>query len=526
MENSFLAHIKHPIFLGGVVIVLLIGAAGFIYYRASEKPPQYNYTAAKTGTVVETVNETGAVKAAAEVDMGFQASGQIAHVYTAVGAKVVPGQVLASLANADLAAQLASAQANVQAAQARLDSLKQGTRPEELAIDQTAVDQANLALTNSYSGAAIVLQNAYISMNDAVRKQMGSFFNKAEQADAVLAFQTLDGQGQIDAENGRVLMSTELNSWQAALTLLGPQSDPAVLDQAITTAQKYLTDAQDFLGKVNGVLNAEVGINAADLPAYQTSLTTAQTEVSNSLAAVIGLQQTLASESIAVTQAENNLNLAKAGATADDIAAQSAAVSAAQAAVLNAEAQLGKTLIRAPIAGTVTKMDAKIGANATPSVPLISLISYGKFQVETYLTEADVAEVQPGDQANVTLDAYGTNTIFPATVISVDSAQTITNGIPTYKAVLQFTNDDPRLKADLTANVSIITATHAGVVEVPSSAVIRRGADRFVLVNTGLADPAERQVQIGIQGSDGMVEITSGLAAGDEVVDFGSSTAL
>ncbi|MDE2020953.1 MAG: hypothetical protein KGJ13_11505, partial [Patescibacteria group bacterium] len=125
---------------------------------------------------------------------------------------------------------------------------------------------------------------------------------------------------------------------------------------------------------------------------------------------------------------------------------------------------------------------------------------------------------------SVTLDAYGSGVSFSATVISVDSAQTLINDSPTYKAVLELANDDARIKADLTANVNIVAATHADVLEVPASAIIRRNSDDFVLLNTGAAKPEDRQVQVGIQGIDGMVEIVSGLAPGDKIVDFGGET--
>jgi HlyD family secretion protein len=526
MKNSFLSHIKHPIFLGGIAVVLIISGISFMYYRAIEQPPQYSYVKAKTGTVIETVTETGVVKAASEVDLGFQSSGQIAHVYTTVGAEVGSGQILASLTNADVAAQLATAQANAQAAQAKLDSLKHGTRPEQLAIYQTAVDQANLSLSNSYSGAVTTIQNDYISANDAVRKQMNAFFNNAEQFDLSLTFITSDSQEKINAESARAAIGVELKTWKEAIAPIGLGSDSTTLDRAITDAETHLLNVQKFLSIMNDALTHQVNISATNLPAYQTSITTAQLEISASLSATINLKKELSSEAIAVKQANNNLDLAKAGATADDIAVQNAAVAAAQATVLNAQAQFEKTIIRSPITGVVTKSDAKIGANVSPNVPIISLISKGKFQVETYLSEADVSAIQVGNQATITLDAYGTDTPFSATVISVDSSQTVVAGAPTYKAVLQFTNNDPRLKADLTANVNIVTATHENVVEVPTSAIIRRGTDRFVLINTGASKPEERQVQIGIHGTDGMDEILSGVTTGDQVVNFGNDSAL
>ena len=76
----------------------------------------------------------------------------------------------------------------------------------------------------------------------------------------------------------------------------------------------------------------------------------------------------------------------------------------------------------------------------TPGVPMLSLTNNGGLKIETNVSEADVAKVKDGDTANVTLDAYGTGTIFPATVATIDSAETTVNGTPAYKVTLYFTN--------------------------------------------------------------------------------------
>ena len=68
----------------------------------------------------------------------------------------------------------------------------------------------------------------------------------------------------------------------------------------------------------------------------------------------------------------------------------------------------------------------------------------------------------------MTLDAYGTGTSFPATVTTVDSAETVVNGTPSYMVTLHFTNPDGRIKDGMTGSVHLVTAEHDNVVEVPS----------------------------------------------------------
>ena len=473
MKPSFLSNLKHPIFIGGVVLVLVIGAGSFAYYKISQQPPQYNYVEAKTGTVVQQVTETGTVSAATEADLGFQASGQIAQVYVSVGEHVAAGQVLASLDNADLSAQVASAQADVQA-RAGQAGLAPGRHAAAAARDRP--DRRGPGEPGS--GEHLLRRGNHARECIYQRERRGAQADRSRSSPTrsrripLLTFQVADAQETIDVESARVMMTTVLNAWQVEAAGLNAVTPSSTIDAAIGTSQQYLADVQSFLNKVNNALNGQVGLSATTLASYQTALTTAQTEVGASLSATVGLKQNIASEEAAITQAQNSLNLDEAGATADDIAAQAAAVSAAQAGVLNAQAQLEKTLIRAPIAGTITKSEATIGENASPGTPVISLSSNGLFQVDVYLSDDEVAEVNVGDPAAITLDAYPGIT-FPATVTSVDSAQTVVNGAPAYKAVLQFTQNDPRLRADLTANASITTATHPNVVESrtpPSSA--------------------------------------------------------
>jgi multidrug efflux pump subunit AcrA (membrane-fusion protein) len=79
------------------------------------------------------------------------------------------------------------------------------------------------------------------------------------------------------------------------------------------------------------------------------------------------------------------------------------------------------------------------------------------------------------------------------------------------------------LRAGMTADVTITTAAATGVLAVPAAA-LRGGNDNYtVLVMTGTAAPEARPVTVGLITSS-LVEIKSGLTAGDVVVTGTSST--
>jgi len=71
----------------------------------------------------------------------------------------------------------------------------------------------------------------------------------------------------------------------------------------------------------------------------------------------------------------------------------------------------------------------------------------------------------------------------------------------------------------MTGNVTIAAKEIDNVVEIPSRLVLDGGNDNFVLVESG-AKNMKRQITLGYFGNDGMVEVVSGLSAGDKISDF------
>ena len=144
------------------------------------------------------------------------------------------------------------------------------------------------------------------------------------------------------------------------------------------------------------------------------------------------------------------------------------------------------------------------------------MISTGAFQIESYVPEINIALIAVRDKASVTLDAYGEK-IFPASVVSIDPAETVRDGVSTYRAMLQFDAQNPLIKSGMTANVSITTDTKESALAVPQGLVVYRDGKMFVRV---LVDKStvEREVTLGGVSSLGEVEILSGLKEGDTII--------
>jgi HlyD family secretion protein len=150
-----------------------------------------------------------------------------------------------------------------------------------------------------------------------------------------------------------------------------------------------------------------------------------------------------------------------------------------------------------------------------------SVQSDGQYKIEAFVPEADIAKVSLKDSADVTLDAYGADTHFPATVTLIDPAETVLEGVPTYKVTLQFNLPDARIRSGMTANTDIMTAEADNVVSVPSRAILDdKGAKSVRILNADGITFTTVPVTVGIKGSDGTTQIISGIAAGQKIVTY------
>ncbi len=487
--------IKFILSIAGVIF--LIGAAAIWWYvRTNSMPAISSFTVAR-GNIIGSVDIPGTVSSDNSVDLSFQEAGQIAHVYVAEGNAVVAGQILADLDASSFAAALAQANATLAAAQAKLDGLESGTRPEQLAIYQSAVSNAESALAAS-------IQSAYVAADDAVRNQTDSLFSNPRSNNPVFTV-TVDPQLQINIQSGRLAIESPLTDWYSAL-----QSNVFSLDAISTTANSALKQVKSYLDLIALAVN---DTQTSSLPqSYKTNVLTARAEV------VAAINSLTVAES-ALTNAKGAVTLAEAGASSQDIEIQKAIVLQAQAQADSAQIAVNRTSLQAPFSGVARNITAKVGQVVAPGTPALSLINAIGLKVDAYISETDVFKVVAGNDANVTLDAYGGSTLFGAKVTTIDLAQTQVNGAPAYKVTLYFTNPDPRIRSGMTANVLIRAAEHDNVLKVPSRLVINDANEHFVLVKEGNA-VLRRQVSLGIAGDDGMVEITSGLEVGDQISNF------
>jgi len=262
----------------------------------------------------------------------------------------------------------------------------------------------------------------------------------------------------------------------------------------------------------------------------QTSLDTMKANISLARTNIAGKYATLIAGGQAINAGRSNYNSLKtvadrAVAALNDAKNPPRAVdlAGARAAVAAAQVNYDKTVLKAPFDGTISRQDGELGTLTVPGVPLVSIISNNKYQVEVYIAETDLPKVTIGANAEITLDNLSADQKFPATVIKLDpAASQLSNGTSAYKATLQFVNEDDRLKVGLTVNVKIIGPTKDNVLIIPAHDLVQKNGQYFAMVLNTNKTLEQKAVEVGLKSDNDNLEIVSGLNTGDQIVSFSS----
>ena len=201
-----------------------------------------------------------------------------------------------------------------------------------------------------------------------------------------------------------------------------------------------------------------------------------------------------------------------------------------KAALIN----LNYTNIVSPVDGTVVSRNVTAGQTVAASfqTPTLFLIATDltQMQVDTNVSESDIAGAVQGAGASFTVDAFPGH-VFPGKVAQVRQAPISVQNVITYDVVVTTTNPELLLKPGMTATAKINTAQALNVLRVPSQALrftpagaskapTSRKSDavqRLVWVMKG-AKPVSVSVAVGLD-DDRFAEIKGGeLKLGDRVI--------
>lgn len=487
-----------------VGIIVAIGAVVFFVVTNKKDAVPPNTTTIKRGDVIQEVSVTGRVKSTTAVDLAFEKSGRVAGVYAQVGGRIEAGSLLAEVESS-------SARGSLMEAEARLSELIRGARPEELTVKKAELAKYTQDLDNAYNGIPDILNDAFTKADDSLHTKTTGIFSGFKTSAYKYTFSVCDSQLAGNSESLRQTVEIDFDTWRGEIATFPISPSKIDLTSAINRGSKHLEIVFSILESISRALSLDCTITNTALDTYRTNINTARTNITTALSTVNTKKQTIATLLLTVAKVKDELSLLEAGTASEVINAQ-------EARVLSARGELAKYRITSPIAGVVTKVDIKTGEGASVGKTVFSVISDTSFEIEAYVPEADIAKIKIGDNARITLDAYGSDMPFQGRVTAIDPAETIIDNVPTYKTTLHFTENDPRIKSGMTANIDISTSSRENVLFAPERSIITRGGGKFI--RTVLADGTTNDipVTVGLKGSDGAIEVLSGATEGTAII--------
>jgi multidrug resistance efflux pump len=308
------------------VILLALGAV-YVGYRVYLWRSPYEWS----GTVE-----------ARTISVGSRAGGRVKEIQVHEGDRVIAGQPLVVLEPGDLEAQRLQAQGSLDQAQANLEKLEKGARPEEIEAARARAMTASAALEQTRTGAR--------------REQVNA-------AQARLAAQAVAVEkAQLDA--GR--MHKLLASGAAA---------QAEVDNADTQLKSALATRDALREQLDELLHGS-------------------------------RREELAQAQARALEATASERLVKAGSRVEDIKAAHGQVEAAQGRLDQIKVLIDELTVRAPRAARIEALDLRPGDILAPNATAATLLEEDQLYVRIYVPETLIGHLKVGQEVPIAVDSF------------------------------------------------------------------------------------------------------------------------
>ena len=375
-------------------LVMIIGVLilASVSLSACSAAPTAAAAPATTVTSAETgTTAEGRILPLQSANLSFNIGGQVAEIPVKEGDTVKAGDVIARLKNESLRAAVAEAQAGVDAAKAAQVNY-QRQLPKQI-----AATEAQLKAAQAGQVSASASRNTQAALIDAQSTLAQAQYNQQQLETALQLMYLYKQQDSKSAGDIRSQLQSAIETTQAAQARLNALKAGSLSDRASV---------------------AQIGAATASEAAAQAQLDQLQAEA--------------------------------AGTAVDTYAA---AIKQAEAGLLAAQLALSETEITAPFAGTIAKINLKLGEQVGPGGPAIVLADLSGWRVETNdLTEIKVPSVKAGQALTVKADALPDVTL-KGQVDSIGDVSQLKSGDVVYTVKVSLADNNPSLRWGMTVVV-------------------------------------------------------------------------
>ncbi|MCK5459901.1 efflux RND transporter periplasmic adaptor subunit [Candidatus Parcubacteria bacterium] len=254
-----------------ILLIILIGGGTAAYFLAGKKNnEEYITEKVKRGTIIQTVNETGAVKAAKEINLNFLNSGRIAKILVKIGDDIEKDKILAELDYSDLNIKKREAAANLNIARANLNKLIAGASKTEIAVSQANVNQAK----TSYETSLLELKKIEAVARENIRQAQKTFDDLKFKTDAdITTYEQAVTTAMISLGNAKNTYQREIDNY---------------IENALIAVDDKLSIANAALDKIDQIVSDKdaESVFSAQKTEYKTETIDNYNEAKNLLTSV------------------------------------------------------------------------------------------------------------------------------------------------------------------------------------------------------------------------------------------------
>ncbi|SHG38399.1 efflux RND transporter periplasmic adaptor subunit [Massilia sp. CF038] len=188
-----------------------------------------------------------------------------------------------------------------------------------------------------------------------------------------------------------------------------------------------------------------------------------------------------------------------------------ASVKAAQAQLQMARIALNDTVIRAPMAGVISRRHVQAGEKLSPDMPVFTIVDLRQMTLEAQVPASEIPRVKIGQDVQFKVDGFAGRS-FAGKVARINpSAETGSRAMLVYISV---NNADRALSGGMFAKGQLTTHKSAVRPLVPVAA-LRKDKDADVVYKIEGGKVVLQPVKLGMRNDDeGLVEVTDGLSGG------------
>ncbi|MCG6190389.1 efflux RND transporter periplasmic adaptor subunit [Maribellus maritimus] len=191
----------------------------------------------------------------------------------------------------------------------------------------------------------------------------------------------------------------------------------------------------------------------------------------------------------------------------------------AKTAYENAQNQLNDTKLKAPFSGFIYEKFVENYQTVGAGIPIVSIIDNSHLEVVASVAESQLNRIKSDKKSFLDVENAGIEKL-PVQLFSV-SEKAMQDGL--YEVKFSFENKkDFKVAPGMTAEVTIYCQSGENQLSVASTAIFHEKTSTYVWIyNSSTSQVEKRQVKISLDGSNGRVNISSGLNNGEKVVTAG-----